>query len=101
MWLDSQHHKYVEEIGAMNVFLVKNGIAYTCPLNGSILPGITRKSSIELLKDNGIEETNCILNKGTPNEGKVGPITQKLFDLIVGIQRGIVEDTKGWITYVE
>ncbi|KAK2959336.1 putative Branched-chain-amino-acid transaminase 1 [Blattamonas nauphoetae] len=142
LWLDGQHHKYVEEVGAMNVFFVKNGIAYTCPLNGTILPGITRKSAIELLKDSGIEvreealaiddvvasiqngtlteifgtgtaasvcpvselkfkETNCVLNKGTPLEGKIGPITQKLYDLIIGIQRGTVEDKKGWISYVE
>lgn len=55
LWLDSKEHKYVEEVGSMNIFFVINGKAVTPMLGGSILPGITRKSVIELLKDKGIQ----------------------------------------------
>ena len=58
LWLDGVHRKYVEEVGAMNVFFVIEDTVITPELSGSILPGITRKSIIEILKDWGkkIEE---------------------------------------------
>ena len=46
--------KYIEEVGAMNVFFVIGDEIVTPMLTGSILPGITRKSCIELLKSWGI-----------------------------------------------
>lgn len=55
MWLDSKEHKYVEEVGSMNIFFVLGGKVVTPMLGGSILPGITRKSVIELLKSEGME----------------------------------------------
>ena len=48
------HRKYVEEVGAMNVMFKINGKVVTPALTGSVLPGITRKSCIELLRDWGI-----------------------------------------------
>ncbi len=59
MWLDAIKHRYVEEVGAMNIFFVVDGKVLTPALLGSILPGITRRSVIQLLKDKGIpvEET--------------------------------------------
>lgn len=53
MWLDAREMKYVEEVGSMNMFFVIGDEVVTPALVGSILPGITRKSSIELLKDHG------------------------------------------------
>lgn len=50
LWLDGKEHKYIEEVGAMNVFFKLNGEVVTPELNGSILEGITRKSVIELLR---------------------------------------------------
>ena len=50
LWLDGVERKYVEEVGTMNVFFVFNNEIVTPELNGSILPGITRQSTIELLK---------------------------------------------------
>jgi len=50
LWLDGIERKYIEEVGAMNVFFKINGEVITPVLNGSILEGITRKSVIELLK---------------------------------------------------
>ena len=55
MWLDGVEQKYVEEVGSMNIFFVENGKLVTPALNGSILPGITRKSIIELAKELGYE----------------------------------------------
>jgi branched-chain amino acid aminotransferase len=58
LWLDAAERKYVEEVGSMNIFFVIDGVAVTPKLNGSILPGITRDSSIQVLKKFGykIEE---------------------------------------------
>ncbi|MBQ3047998.1 MAG: branched-chain amino acid aminotransferase, partial [Clostridia bacterium] len=55
LWLDGKEHKYIEEVGAMNVFFKINGIVVTPSLEGSILPGITRRSVIEVLKDWGVK----------------------------------------------
>ncbi|MBR2970399.1 MAG: branched-chain amino acid aminotransferase [Clostridia bacterium] len=55
MWLDAKYHRYVEEVGAMNIFFVMDGVVYTPALRGSILPGITRRSVIALLKKHGIK----------------------------------------------
>ncbi|MBN2851369.1 MAG: branched-chain amino acid aminotransferase [Clostridia bacterium] len=54
LWLDGIERKYIEEVGAMNVFFKINGTVITPELNGSILPGITRMSVIELLKSKNI-----------------------------------------------
>ncbi len=53
LWLDGVHRKYIEEVGAMNVMFKIDGKIITPALLGSVLPGITRKSCIELLKDWG------------------------------------------------
>lgn len=48
LWLDGVERKYIEEVGAMNIFFKINGTVVTPMLNGSILPGVTRASVIEL-----------------------------------------------------
>lgn len=53
LWLDGVERKYIEEVGTMNVFFVIGDEVVTPALQGSILSGITRMSSIELLKDWG------------------------------------------------
>lgn len=53
LWLDAQEKKYVEEVGSMNMFFVIGGEAVTPSLVGSILPGITRKSCLQILRDRG------------------------------------------------
>lgn len=55
LWTDAIEHKYVQEIGTMNVFFIVDGKALTPDLNsGTILAGVTRNSIIQLLKDNNI-----------------------------------------------
>lgn len=55
LWLDGVTRRNIEEVGAMNVMFKINGKIVTPALTGSVLPGITRKSCIELLKDWGYE----------------------------------------------
>lgn len=53
LWLDAKDKKYVEEVGSMNMFFVIDGEVVTPALVGSILPGITRKSCLQVLRDKG------------------------------------------------
>lgn len=53
LWLDGVERKYIEEVGTMNVFFVIDDEIITPELQGSILPGVTRMSCIELLKKQG------------------------------------------------
>ncbi len=55
LWLDGVERKYIEEVGAMNIFFKINGKVLTPMLNGSILPGITRNSVVALCKEWGYE----------------------------------------------
>ena len=133
LWLDGVERKYIEEVGAMNVMFKINGEIVTPKLAGSILPGITRKSIIELLqkegykvserlisvdelekamKDGTLEEawgcgTAAVVSpigelcykdvKYTINSGKIGEVTQHLYDTLTGIQWGNVDDAFGWV----
>ena len=133
LWLDGVHRKYIEEVGAMNVMFKIDGEIVTPMLTGSILPGITRKSCIEVLKAMGYKVNERLLSvdeliealesgkleeawgTGTAavvspigrfsyngkeydvNNGKIGDVTQKLYDTLTGIQWGKVEDTYNWI----
>ena len=77
LWLDGAERKYVEEVGAMNIFFVIDGVVITPALVGSILHGVTRKSAIEVLRDAGykVEERRISVDEvveahknGTLNE---------------------------------
>jgi branched-chain amino acid aminotransferase len=132
LWLDAKERRYVEEVGAMNMWFVLDDTIYTAPLHGTVLQGVTRDSVLQLSKDLGfkvVEKSLAIdeviegiksgklveaFGSGTAasitpvgelyykdeastiNNGEVGPITQQLYDTIVGIQRGEKEDNYGW-----
>jgi len=134
LWLDGVERKYIEEVGSMNIFFVIDGEVITPALSGSILPGITRKSVIELCKSFGLTVTerriaidevvtahnegrlNEIFGTGTAavispvgeiivsgqkytvNDGKIGDVSQKLYDKLTAIQFGEVSDEFGWVT---
>jgi branched-chain amino acid aminotransferase len=56
LWTDAFEHKYVQEIGTMNVFFIIGKTAFTPDLiNGTILAGVTRESAITILKEMGYE----------------------------------------------
>ena len=55
LWLDGVSRRYIEEVGGMNVMFKIGGKVVTPKLTGSVLPGITRRSCIQLLRDKGVE----------------------------------------------
>ena len=133
LWLDGVERKYIEEVGAMNVMFKIDGEIVTPMLTGSILPGITRKSCIEVLQSLGykvserllsVDELVGALESGRLEEawgcgtaavvspigtlaygdkvytvggGKIGEVTQKLYDVLTGIQWGKIPDEFGWV----
>ena len=132
LWLDGVERKYIEEVGAMNVLFKIDGKVVTPKLTGSILPGVTRRSCLDLLRDWGyvVEErlitaqelfdaaesgkleeawgsgTAAVISPiGTLawggksveiNGGQIGPLSQKLYDTLTGIQWGTEPDPYGW-----
>ena len=137
LWLDGVEKKYVEEVGSMNIMFKIDGKIYTAACTGTVLPGVTRRSIIELLKDWGYEviegklaiadvmkaaeegKLEEVFGTGTAavvspvkeldwegkvahiGGGKIGELTQKLYDTLTGIQWGKLPDTKGWTVKVE
>ncbi len=78
LWLDGVERKYIEEVGAMNVMFKIGDEIVTPALTGSILPGITRNSILQILRDEGakvserllsIDELIEALENGTLSEG--------------------------------
>ncbi len=55
LWLDGVERKYIEEVGAMNIFFVIDGVVVTPALQGSILSGITRKSCLDIVRSWGLK----------------------------------------------
>ena len=133
LWLDGVERKYIEEVGAMNVMFRIGDEIVTPALSGSILPGITRKSCIEVLRAEGytvnerllsVDELIAALEDGSLKEawgcgtaavvspigrfaygdrvftvgnGGIGEVTQKLYDMLTGIQWGTRPDPYGWV----
>ena len=62
LWLDGVERKYIEEVGAMTVMFKINGEIITPMLTGSVLPGITRKSCLEILKEWGYKVTERLIS---------------------------------------
>lgn len=65
LWLDGVHRKYVEEVGTMNVMFLIDDTVVTAPLEGSVLPGVTRDSIIHILKGWGykVEERELSIDE--------------------------------------
>ena len=136
LWLDGVERKYVEEVGSMNVLFKIDGTVVTPKLTGSVLPGITRKTCLDLLRDWGVPVQERLISaeelfqagetghleeawgSGTAavvspigelawndhkiivSGGKIGKLTQKLYDTITGIQWGTEPDPYGWTVEV-
>ena len=64
LWLDGEHRKYVEEVGTMNIMFKIDGEIYTAPIEGTVLPGVTRDSMIHILRDWGykVNETRLSID---------------------------------------
>jgi branched-chain amino acid aminotransferase len=57
LWLDAVEHRYIQEVGTMNIFFKIDGKFITPRRDGAILDGITRMSVIDLLRHKGFEVT--------------------------------------------
>lgn len=80
LWLDAVHRKYAEEVGAMNIIFVYEDLLYTAPLtSGTILPGITRDSTIKLANDLGYTVKEEALSIDTIIEGIHNGKTTEIF----------------------
>ncbi|XVF39738.1 hypothetical protein PTKIN_Ptkin01aG0056900 [Pterospermum kingtungense] len=55
LYLDSVKKKYLEELSASNIFILKGNVISTPPTSGTILPGITRKSIIDIARGHGYQ----------------------------------------------
>jgi branched-chain amino acid aminotransferase len=62
VWLDAREHRYVEEMGGMNLFFVIGNKLVTPALTGTLLPGITRDSILTLAKDMGLETEERLIS---------------------------------------
>jgi branched-chain amino acid aminotransferase len=136
LWLDGCERRFIEEVGAMNMFFAYGKKIVTAPLTGSILSGVTRDSVIKLAPTLGyeIEERQIDVNdlmtdirNGKVTEafgsgtaavitpvgklcykeeclqltgGKVGEITQRMYDTLTGIQTGKLKDEFGWVRFI-
>jgi len=126
LFLDAKYDKYVEEAGASNFFSFKEGTLST-PELGSILPGVTRLSVMQIAKEKGFkvieekldiekvlksDEAFCTgtgasitpvgsitygQRKVSYNNGKVGKLAQDMYDTLVGIQFERIPDKQGWL----
>ncbi|XVF64255.1 hypothetical protein PTKIN_Ptkin09bG0153600 [Pterospermum kingtungense] len=125
LYLDALNRKYLEEVSSCNIFIVKGNLISTPRANGTILEGVTRKSIIEIGRDQGcqVEERAILVDElidadevfctGTAvGVAPVGSIThqntrikfksegtlvsQELYSTLVGLQTGGIEDKKGW-----
>ncbi|MEO3800949.1 branched-chain amino acid aminotransferase [Nonomuraea sp. B1E8] len=62
VWLDAHEHNYVEEMGGMNLFFVFGDKLVTPELTGTLLPGITRDSILQLAGDLGLETEERLIS---------------------------------------
>ncbi len=117
----------VSEGSGQNVFVVNDGALYTPPIDGTLLPGITRDTVLALATDLGIAvhvqplarevlyTCDEVFLSGTATEiaavrsvdklpvgtGKPGPVTRALQARFLDIVNGRTADTHGWLTYTQ
>ncbi|PIA43074.1 hypothetical protein AQUCO_02000490v1 [Aquilegia coerulea] len=126
LYLDSSHKKYLEEVSSCNVFIVKDRKITTPGIKGTILPGITRKSIIDVARKQGFQveerlipveellEADEVFCTGTAvvvspvgsvtylgkrvtyGDNGVGVVSQQLYSSLTSLQMGLMEDTMGW-----
>ncbi|KAJ6794508.1 branched-chain-amino-acid aminotransferase 5, chloroplastic-like [Iris pallida] len=125
LYLDSVSKKYLEEVSSCNVFVVKDKVISTPAIKGTILPGITRKSIIDVARSRGFQveerlvsvdelldadEVFCTgtavvvspvgsityLGERVEYVNKVGVVSQQLYSALTSLQMGLSDDKMGW-----
>lgn len=131
LYLDSTYKKYLEEVSSCNVFVVKDKVISTPAIKGTILPGITRKSIIDVARSQGFQveerlvsveellDADEVFCTGTAvvvspvgsitylgrrveyGNEGVGLMSQQLYSALTGLQMGLTEDKLGWTVRLE
>ena len=95
LWLDAVELKYIEEVGTMNIFIRFKDEVVTPKLTGGILPGVTRKSVLALLKDWGIKASERLISiDEVVEQYKKGNLVS-----IFGTGTAAVISSVGWLKY--
>ena len=127
IYLNAGNENLVEEVGSANLFVLKGRVLRTPRLGGSILPGITRDSIIQLSRDKldlEVEEADVTLDEVIDGDevfctgtaavitpigtittdlesreigNDVGSVTQELYNILTDIQKEVREDPDDWI----
>ncbi|MBA0715900.1 hypothetical protein Golax_014776 [Gossypium laxum] len=126
LYLDCVHKKYLEEVSSCNIFVVKGNVISTPAIKGTILPGITRKSIIDVARSQGIQveerfvpvdellDADEVFCTGTAvvvspvgsitYKGKrvsygidgFGAVAQQLYSVLTRLQMGLIDDKMNW-----
>jgi branched-chain amino acid aminotransferase len=97
LFLDARDHKYLEELGGMNVMVVQGNTLRTPPLGDTILNGVTRASLVEIARDLGMETSEAPISIDDVVAGvKNGSITDVMAcgtaAVVIGIKRFVFDD---------
>lgn len=126
LYLDCVHKKYLEEVSSCNVFTVKGNVISTPSIKGTILPGITRKSIIDVARSQGFQveerpvsvdellDADEVFCTGTAvvvspvgsitylgkrvsyQNNGIGVVSQQLYSALTRLQMGLTEDVMNW-----
>ncbi|MFQ6659123.1 hypothetical protein Gotur_028138 [Gossypium turneri] len=126
LYLDCVHKKYLEEVSSCNIFVVKGNVISTPAIKGTILPGITRKSIIDVARSQGFQveerfvpvdellDADEVFCTGTAvvvspvgsitYKGKrvsygvdgFGAVAQQLYSVLTRLQMGLIDDKMNW-----
>ncbi|KAG8478467.1 hypothetical protein CXB51_028374 [Gossypium anomalum] len=126
LYLDCVHKKYLEEVSSCNIFVVKGNVISTPAIKGTILPGITRKSIIDVARSQGFQveerfvpvdellDADEVFCTGTAvvvspvgsitYKGKrvsygvdgFGAVAQQLYSVLTRLQMGLIDDKMDW-----
>ncbi|XP_027360658.1 branched-chain amino acid aminotransferase 2, chloroplastic-like isoform X2 [Abrus precatorius] len=125
LYLDCVHKRYLEEVSSCNIFVVKGNIISTPDIKGTILPGITRKSIIDVARSQGFQveerlvsvdelldadEVFCTgtavvvspvgsityLSKRVSYGDGIGVVSQQLYTVLTRLQMGLTDDEMNW-----
>ncbi|GLT46844.1 hypothetical protein SLA2020_205740 [Shorea laevis] len=126
LYLDCVHKKYLEEVSSCNIFIVKDNVISTPTIKGTILPGITRKSVIDVARSQGFQveerlvtvdellDADEVFCTGTAVvispvgsitymgrrvsyvEDGFGVVAQQLYSVLTRLQMGLIEDKMNW-----
>ncbi|CAL9247012.1 unnamed protein product [Arabidopsis halleri] len=126
LYLDCVYKRFLEEVSSCNIFIVKDNVISTPEIKGTILPGITRKSIIDVARTQGfqVEERNVTVDElleadevfctGTAvvvspvgsvtykgkrvsyGEGTFGTVSKQLYTVLTSLQMGLIEDNMKW-----